>query len=497
MDLNSDAATFARLDAICDEYEQTFRRAGASAADEASLQIELWIDRVPPELGSLLRDELGALRKDLLDPDLGVAADLNAVPVGVSEQAWRAVTECGTFQNLSGEARLSLAKSLQPGEFKAGEVLLKFGQQAVGLFLITAGRVEVIAGDGEDRHELGTDGAGGVLGEMSLLTGHPCSADVVAVTPVKTLGLSVSAFDRLRSASPEIEIALSQLVSDRLGRRGRDRDALCGKLLGGYRLERCIGRGAMGVVYAAVDPSNGGRYALKMLRHRFIYSPQVVSHFDQEVALLRQLDHPNVVALREHFIAYRTRFIVLELYDGADLRTVIRDHGPLSESVVRRVLGQVAAGLMYAHEQGITHLDLKPANLLINRQGRIAITDFGLSRLIETDGCDREVVGTPIYMPPEQFMMANIGPHCDWYSFGCVACELLNGKPLFDSPDSPGFLDEKFRSPSSTWPAIDASDELCDHLRSALEPISEDRRVDLKQIAAWSDLVPELSDVLT
>ena len=364
------------------------------------------------------------------------------------------------------------------------------------MFLITAGRVEVIAGDGDNRHELDTDGAGGVLGEMSLLTGHPCAADVVAITPVETLGLSVSAFDQLRSASPEIEIALSQLVSDRLGRRGRDLDALCGKQLGGYRLQRCIGRGAMGVVYTAVDASNGGQYALKMLRHRFIYSPQVVSHFDQEVALLRQLDHPNVVALREHFIAYRTRFIVLELYDGADLRTVIRDHGPLSESVVRRVLGQVAAGLMYAHEQGITHLDLKPANLLINRQGRIAITDFGLSQLMETDGCDREVVGTPIYMPPEQFMMANIGPHCDWYAFACVACELINGSPLFESHESPGFLDEKFRSPSSKWPAIDASDELCHHLRAALEPIAEDRRVDLKRIAAWSDLVPELSDVL-
>jgi serine/threonine protein kinase len=160
------------------------------------------------------------------------------------------------------------------------------------------------------------------------------------------------------------------------------------------------------------------------------------------------------------------------------------------------VLGQVAAGLKCAHDQGITHLDLKPANLLIDRRGRVAITDFGLSRLMESDGCDGEVVGTPIYMPPEQFMMANIGPHCDWYSLACVAYEMITGEPLFESQDSAGFLDDKLRVPSSSWPAFDASDELREHLRLALQPVAEDRRIDLEQIAAWSDPVPEFADIL-
>jgi serine/threonine protein kinase len=99
-------------------------------------------------------------------------------------------------------------------------------------------------------------------------------------------------------------------------------------------------------------------------------------------------------------------------------------------------------------------------------------------------------------MPPEQFMMANIGPHCDWYAFACVACEMLTGHPLFESQDSPRFLDDKLRVPSASWPVIDASDELCHRLRLALQPVAEDRRVDLGEIASWSAHVPELYDVL-
>ncbi len=192
----------------------------------------------------------------------------------------------------------------------------------------------------------------------------------------------------------------------------------------------------MGVVYEAEHENSGTSRALKMLRHRFIYSPRVVSRFDQEAELLQQLQHPNIVALHEHFIAYRTRFIVLDLYDGADLRKVVRHHGPIRESVVRGVLGQIAAGLRYAHQHGVLHLDLKPANVLIDKQGHVAITDFGLSRLIESDGCDQECVGTPVYMPPEQFMMTNVGPHSDWYSFGCIAYEMMSGKRLFQDHES-------------------------------------------------------------
>jgi serine/threonine protein kinase len=350
-----------------------------------------------------------------------------------------------------------------------------------------------MGGQGAQRHQIDRDGVGSVLGEMSMITGHPCSADVIATTPVEAFVLPTDAFELLREGHPEIEIALSQLVSDRLGHQSRD--ALCGKSLGGFRLQRCISSGAMGVVYAAINESDATPRALKMLRHRFIYSPEVISRFDQEADLLRQLNHPHVVSLRGHFVAYRTRFIVLDLYDGADLREVLRRSGPMPEATARAVLGQIATGLRYAHQQGVLHLDLKPANVLVDRRGKVAISDFGLGRLIESDGCDQEVVGTPLYMPPEQFTMTDVGPHCDWYAFGCIACELLTGERLFQSTSS-RFMDQKLTVPSSSWPVIEASEELQLHIRTALQPLAEHRDLDLEAIARWARPVPELAAVL-
>ncbi|MGI9472057.1 MAG: protein kinase domain-containing protein, partial [Rubripirellula sp.] len=329
-------------------------------------------------------------------------------------------------------------------------------------------------------------------GEMSMITGHPCSADVVATTPVLALVLPTQQFESLRSRHPEIEIALSQLVSDRLGHRSRD--ALCGKSLGGFRLERCLSSGAMGVVYRAIDEKDGSQRALKMMRHRFIYSPRVVSRFDQEADFLRQLEHANIVSMRGHFVAYRTRFIVLDLYDGSDLRRAIRRHGPMDESTTRRLLGQIAAGLAHAHENGVLHLDLKPANILINSDGHVAITDFGLGRLVEFDGVDREVVGTPLYMPPEQFTMRDVGPHCDWYSFGCLAYELMTGERLFESNDTKQLRLRKLRAPTQEWPEVrDLSDELRGHMQKALQPLHKNRTLDLMRIAQWAAPVPELA----
>ena len=99
-------------------------------------------------------------------------------------------------------------------------------------------------------------------------------------------------------------------------------------------------------------------------------------------------------------------------------------------------------------------------------------------------------------MPPEQFTMTDIGPHSDWYSFGCIIYELMTGERLFHADDSVELLDEKFRMPSSAWPRLGASGDVCGQLRSALQPILEDRTLDLGTIASWARPVPELAVAL-
>ena len=134
--------------------------------------------------------------------------------------------------------------------------------------------------------------------------------------------------------------------------------------------------------------------------------------------------------------------------------------------------------------------------MLVNKNGHLAITDFGLGRLIESDGCDEEVVGTPLYMPPEQFAMIDVGPHCDWYAFACIAFELLTGQRLFEANTTTQLMDQKLRAPSTTWPQVEASEEIQVLLRSALHPQAAQRKLDLEKIATWARPVPELTAAL-
>ena len=495
MELSSKAKAIAEFDAICDEFERTYQCDETTVGGDDAF-LKPWLNRVSPDLRNRLKDELIALRMELQNGRAQNRELVQRLPAqaDVDDEVWQAIIDCQTFQPLSLEAKIALAERISMCEFDRGSLLLRHGAKSPGLHLITAGTVSVMAPAGEQKsRELDRDGTGSVLGEMSMITGHPCAADVVATTDVRALVLPVQAYPELQSRHPEIEIALSQLVSDRLGHRTQD--ALCGKSLGGYRLQRCIGGGAMGVLYAAENESDCSLRALKMLRHRFIYSPQIVSRFDQEAELLSQLEHPNIVSLQDHFVAYRTRFIVLDLYDGADLREVLRRNGPLSEAMAKGVLGQIAAGLRYAHQRGIVHLDLKPANVLLNQQGHVAITDFGLSQLVASDGCDQEIAGTPLYMPPEQFSNTDLGVHCDWYSFACLAYELLSGERLFQGGDVSELMDQKLQVPSSSWPTMNASDTFRRHIAGALHPLADHRTLDLKEIASWAHVAPELAQV--
>ncbi len=150
------------------------------------------------------------------------------VPIGVDPTIWRAIKGNRTFRPLSLDAKESLAKGIQPQTFAAGDTLLTSGQRASGLYLILDGEVEIVVVDGDKRRTIDVDGRGSVLGEISTITGEPCTADVIAITEVRALVLSADDYDAIRGHHPEVEIALSQLVSDRLGQQSRD--ALCGKI---------------------------------------------------------------------------------------------------------------------------------------------------------------------------------------------------------------------------------------------------------------------------
>lgn len=474
----------------------------ALCAGETLDSLDVWVQQVPESVQDELRAALEKCRCDTPPESVEtrVFASDAVIGCGTTDESLfstddlfhdRAVEGCSTFHGLSKAAVRSLQQELEPKSFSTGTKLLCQGEPARGLYLILSGSVDIM--DTTTGERIDCDGAGSVLGEMSLLTGQPCSAEVIATKDVDALVLSIEGYRELKAEHPEVEIALSQLVSDRLG--GRQHDALCGKTIGDYQMVRCISRGGMGVVYEAQKIGSGERVALKMLRHRFIYDDQMQSRFDQEAQLLEGLLHPNIVAFHDHFLAYRTRFLVLELCDGADLYRLLRIRGPMDESTVRAILGQIAQGLLYAHNSGVIHRDLKPGNVLVDRCGTVKLTDFGLSKLIEAEVPDGKAVGTPSYMPPEQFRTESVGIESDWYALGCLVYEMLTGSILFAGSNWMEMFELKRQcQPSDDWPAVNASDELRDLLYHALQPKVEDRKLDLESISRWAEDVEGLFD---
>ncbi|WP_344592224.1 serine/threonine-protein kinase [Actinomadura vinacea] len=215
-----------------------------------------------------------------------------------------------------------------------------------------------------------------------------------------------------------------------------------GMELGGrYRLETLIGRGGMGEVWCGTDRRLRRPVAVKVLSLDAAPGEQAVARLRREAETAGTLQHPAVTVVFDigeephpEVPDGRLVYLVMELLEGRDLRTVLGvAPGGLPVPQAVSLAAQVAEGLAAAHARGVVHRDVKPANLLILADGRVKICDFGIAWLGDTTTrltTDGSVIGTPRYMAPEQFG-GEVGPRTDLYSLGCVLHELLTGRPPF------------------------------------------------------------------
>jgi serine/threonine-protein kinase len=207
-------------------------------------------------------------------------------------------------------------------------------------------------------------------------------------------------------------------------------------IAGRYQIIRCLGQGGMGTVYEAFDAELERTIALKTIRPDLAANVAALRRLKQETLLTRQIAHRNVVRVFDLGVADRLRFITMEFVDGADLRTLLEQRGkfPLNEAVALMV--QLCEGLYAAHAEDVIHRDLKPQNILIGRDRRARIVDFGLARSFEQTGITRTgaVLGTPHYMAPEQALGKQSDARSDIFALGVVFFELLTAELPF--PDA-------------------------------------------------------------
>ena len=201
--------------------------------------------------------------------------------------------------------------------------------------------------------------------------------------------------------------------------------------IGGYRLGRRLGRGAMGIVYEGMDPEGYG-VAIKVLSGELAASDEFVERFRREATAAANFDHPNITRVYGFGEDGDRLYMAMELLEGRDLKSLLEtgEAGSLAERI--RLMTEVAAGMSVVHAGGLVHRDLKPANIHVTPEGTAKIMDFGLVRLSDSDMTRTGMVmGSPAYMAPEQLRGEHVDARCDVFSLGAVFYEMLTGKRAF------------------------------------------------------------------
>ncbi|MBI3243247.1 MAG: protein kinase [Chloroflexi bacterium] len=276
-----------------------------------------------------------------------------------------------------------------------------------------------------------------------------------------------------------------------------------GALIGGrYRLGERLGRGGMAEVYKAYQESLDRHVAIKFMHAFLAEDPQFQQRFQREARSVAALHHPNIVQVIDFDWAEGAAYMVMEFIDGLTLDARLaelaerKERLPLAEAV--RVVRDAAHALSYAHARDIVHRDIKPANIMLERQGRVILTDFGLAKLMSasrftTSGA---ILGTPAYMAPEQALGQAGDKRVDIYALGVLLYELVTGQLPFEAdsaialilmhlnqaaapprtlnPDLPEGLEQVILKAMSKRPEtrIQSADELAAHLNFFLSPTS-------------------------
>lgn len=213
--------------------------------------------------------------------------------------------------------------------------------------------------------------------------------------------------------------------------------------LGRYEIERVIGTGGMGIVLKAHDTELHRPVAIKILASHLANSASARRRFAREAQAAAAVLHPNVIPIYNVESEGSTPYLVMQYVNGSSLQSRIDRDGPLPISEVLRIAMQTAAGLSAAHEQGLVHRDVKPANILLHDNvDRVVLSDFGLARAVDDASLTRTgiVAGTPHYMSPEQARGDAIDTRSDQFSLGCVMYFALAGRPPFRASNAMGVL---------------------------------------------------------
>lgn len=228
---------------------------------------------------------------------------------------------------------------------------------------------------------------------------------------------------------------------------------LTGKTIGKYELTARLGQGGMATVYKAHQPTLDRNVALKVMHPGMGEDEGFLARFKREAAAVARLRHPNIVQVYDFDVDGDNYFMVMEFVEGTSLKRELsrrnQENDPFSLAEIVAIFDDVAQAVEYAHNQGMIHRDLKPGNIMLNKQGRAFLTDFGIARLMGASQMTMTgaVFGTPAYMSPEQGQGLPSDERSDIYALGVILYKMLTGKVPFEADTPMGVIMKHLSDP--------------------------------------------------
>jgi serine/threonine protein kinase len=272
-------------------------------------------------------------------------------------------------------------------------------------------------------------------------------------------------FDSVCTEYPDLLDFLTELVTHRFSTE----KVTASRTIGKYLINEVIGRGGWSIVYKGLHTGLNMPVAVKMLKHDMAMNVEFAEKFHNEARIVALLNHENIVRVYDIEELFRTIFIIMEYLEGVPLDFVLEKMPRLPVTKMLDILLQVCNGLSYAHDQGIVHQDIKPANLFIQSDGMARIVDFGLSCPPGTVDCS--LPGTVYYMSPEQILGESVDERTDIYSLGILAYEMVSGQRPYPEDNLYDLMDLHLREdvPDPRILVPDLPDELHYFIRRATQ----------------------------
>lgn len=318
---------------------------------------------------------------------------------------------------------------------RAGQPIFAQGAKEDTAYIIQEGTCLTIVEKDGVMHPTGHRGKGDIVGIRALFTGEPRAAHVEAETDMHLWVLNKKQIDNVSQRNPELLTMLTEIVA----RQFDSKRPVADREIGKYIATHIIGRGSYSIVYKAVHKDLNMPVAIKMMRHNMIIDMDFICDFRKEARIIAGLNHENIIKVYDYEERYKTVFIITEYLEGESLQDLLKRLRVIPPNLAVSYIYQICKGLDYAHKNGIIHRDINTANVMVLKNDRIKILDFGLACQLGTD--DENIGGALAYQAPELIDGDIADQRSDIYALGITAYELLTGEKPFSDKE----INEMFR----------------------------------------------------